>query len=78
MNEVQQVCEYKYLGIWMSPNGCGKTKNEKINMVNQWVGRLGSAARIKASKCDVLREIWMSVAGPSVMYGMEMIAWNES
>ena len=25
----------------------------------------------------VLREIWKSVAVPSVMYGMEVIAWNE-
>ena len=26
----------------------------------------------------MLREIWKSVAVPSVMYGMEVIAWNES
>ena len=38
VNELQQVCEYKYLGIWMSPSGCEKTKNEKISMVNQRVG----------------------------------------
>ena len=30
VKELQQVCEYKYLGIWMSPNGCEKTKNEKL------------------------------------------------
>ena len=77
VNELQQVYEYKYLGIWMSPNGCEKTKNEKISMVNQWGGRLGSIARIRASKYDVLREIWKSVAVPSVMYGMEVIAWGE-
>ena len=77
MNELQQVCEYKYLGIWMSPNGCEKTKNEKISMVNHWVGRLGSAARMRASKYDVLQEIWKSVAVLSVMYGMEVIAWSE-
>lgn len=77
-NELQQVCEYKYLGIWMSLNGCEKTKNEKISMTNQWVGRLGSAARLRASKYDVLREVWKSVAVPSIMYGMDVIAWNES
>ena len=55
----------------MSPNGCEKTKNENIRMVNQWVGQLGSAARMRASKYDVLREIWKSV-----MYGMEVIAWS--
>ena len=47
-------------------------------VVNQWVGRLGSAARMRASKYDVLREIWKSVVFPSVMYGMKVIVWNES
>ena len=77
-NELKQAQEYKYLGMWMSPNGCEKTKNEKISLVNQWVGRLGSAARMRASKYDVLREVWKSVAVPSIMYGMDVIAWNES
>ena len=33
---------------------------------------------MRASKYDKLREIWKSVAVPSVMYGMEVIAWSES
>ncbi|XP_050694867.1 uncharacterized protein LOC126984800 isoform X3 [Eriocheir sinensis] len=61
----------------MSPRGCERTKNEKISLVNQWVGRLGSAARMRACKYDVLREVWKSVAVPSVMYGMEVITWSE-
>ena len=61
----------------MSPNGCEKTKKEKIIMVNQWVGQLGRAARMRASKYDVLREVWKSVDVPSVKYGMEVIAWSE-
>ena len=32
---------------------------------------------MRASKYDVLREIWKSVAVSSVMYGMEVIAWSE-
>ena len=76
--EIEQTCEYKYLGMWMSPNGCEKAKNEKISQANQWVGRLGSAARMRACKYDVLREVWKSVAVPSVMYGMEVIAWNQN
>ena len=34
-NELKQAQEYKYLGMWMSPNGCEKAKNEKISLVNQ-------------------------------------------
>ena len=33
---------------------------------------------MRAKKSDVLREVWKSVAVPSVMYGMEVIAWNEN
>ena len=30
-NELQQTCEYKYLGVCMSVNGCEKMKHEKIS-----------------------------------------------
>ena len=73
MNEVAQTLEYKYLGVWMSPKGCEKAKNEKVSMTNQWVGRLGSAARMRTCKYDVLREVWKSVAVPSIMYGMDVM-----
>ncbi|MPC72494.1 hypothetical protein E2C01_066803 [Portunus trituberculatus] len=76
-NELKQAQEHKYLGMWMSPNGCEKTKNEKISLVNQWVGRLGSVARMRASKYGVLREVWKSVTVSSIMYGMDVIAWNK-
>ncbi|MPC96497.1 hypothetical protein E2C01_091759 [Portunus trituberculatus] len=33
---------------------------------------------MRVSKDDVLREVWKSVAVPSIMYGMHVIAWNES
>ena len=39
---------------------------------------MGSAARMRACKYDVLREVWKSVSVPSVMYGMNVVAWNES
>ena len=32
---------------------------------------------MRAGIYDVLREIWKSVAVPSIMYGMEVIAWSE-
>ena len=77
-NELKQVCEYKYLGVWLSADGCERAKNEKISGARQWVGRLGSVARMRASKYDVLREVWKSVAVPNTMYGMDVIAWNEN
>ena len=55
----------------MSPNGCKKAKKEKLSLAKQWVGRLGSAARMRANKYALLRELWKSVAVPSIMYGME-------
>lgn len=57
-DDLSETNEYKYLGVWMSANGSEKAKLEKISRSNQWVGRLGSSARIRASKYDVLREVW--------------------
>ena len=76
--ELQQTQEYKYLGVWMSVDGYGRAKSEKLSVANQWVGRLGSAARMRACKYEVLREVWKSVAVPSIMYGMDVMVWNES
>ena len=75
--QIEQTNEYKYLGVWLSVHGSERAKNEKISMTNQWVGRLGSVARMRASKYDVLREVWKSVAVPNIMYGMDVFAWTE-
>ena len=77
-NVLEQTGEYKYLGVCMSADGCVKMKHEKISQLNQWVGRLGSVARMRACKYEVLREVWKSVAVPSVMYGMNVVTWNEN
>ena len=33
---------------------------------------------MRESKYGVMREVWKSVAVPSIMYGMDVIAWRES
>ena len=73
--ELQQTKEYKYLGVWMSTNGCERTKNEKIGMTNQWIGRLGSAARMRACKYEVLREVWLKerILYDSILIVLSMI-----
>lgn len=63
-NELKQVQEYKYLEMWVSLNGCEKVK---ISLVNQWVIRLENAAMMRASKYDVLRELWKKAAVLSVL-----------
>lgn len=42
------------------------------------MGHWGSAAWLRASKCDVMREVWESVGVLSIMYGVEEMTWNES
>ena len=41
-------------------------------------GSTGKRTKMRASKYDVLREVWKSVAVPSIMYGMDVIVWNEN
>ena len=45
---------------------------------NQWYGRLGSVARLRANKYEVLRELRKSAAVPSMMYGMNVMNSNET
>ncbi|XP_045136283.1 uncharacterized protein LOC123519226 [Portunus trituberculatus] len=74
--EIGRTKEYKYLGIWLDERGCERTKQEKIARTNQWVGRLGSVARCRANKYEVVRGLWKGVAIPSIMYGLETTVWT--
>ncbi|XP_045115935.1 uncharacterized protein LOC123507244 [Portunus trituberculatus] len=74
--EIGRTKEYKYLGIWLDERGCERTKQERIARTNQWVGRLGSVARCRANKYEVVRGLWKGVAIPSIMYGLETTVWT--
>ena len=76
-NVIGMTKEYMYLGVNVNQKGCEKTKALSLSKANQWLGILGSAARVRASKYEVLREVWKSVAVPGIMYGMDVIAWND-
>ena len=80
LGEVEIGCttEYKYLGCWMTENGCDKAKSERMFRAQQWWGRLGSVARFRANRYECLRGLWKSVAVPGIMYGMDVMRWTES
>ena len=40
------------------------------------MGRLGSVARCRANKYEVVRGLWKGVAIPSIMYGLETTVWT--
>lgn len=61
----------------MSPSGCVIAKSEEFSSANQWVGRLRSAARVRTCKYELLREVWESMAVPSIMHGIAVMAWTE-
>jgi hypothetical protein len=46
--------EYRYLGTSADQKGCERTKVSSLSKSNQWLGMLSSAARVRASKYDVL------------------------
>ena len=39
----------------------------------QWSGRLASVARMRGNKYEVLRNIWKTIAVPSLMRGLDVI-----
>ena len=77
-NILKRTKEYVYLGINLSEDGCEKAKSEKIAKANQWLGRLASVAKFRANKYTVCRELWKGLAVPSIMYGVNVLTWNDS
>ena len=64
------------MGIWLDEKGYERTKHERIARANQWVGRLGSVARYRANKYEVVRRLWKGMAILSIMYGVETTVWT--
>ena len=74
---IKRTKEYKYLGIKINELGCEGCKDEKVAKANQWWGRLGSAAKFRANKYDVVRCLWKGVGVPAVMYATGVLNWTE-
>ena len=73
---ITRTRQYKYLGMRVDEKGCEGTKDERIARANQWWGRLGSVARCRANKYEVVRGVWKGMAVPSLLYGLETIPWT--
>lgn len=73
---IGRTSSYKYLGIIVDENGTDRTKQNRISRPNQWVGRLGSVARCRADRYEVVRGIWKGMAVPGLMYGLECMRWT--
>ncbi|KAF2350605.1 Protein kinase domain [Trinorchestia longiramus] len=57
-------------------HGCASAKGEKVAKAMQWWGRLSSVAKYRANKYECVIGIWKYVALPSIMFGMNVMAWN--
>ena len=69
--------KYKYLGIRYESKGMEGAKNEKIYKANQWWGRLGSIAKLRANRYEIVRGMWKNIAVPGIMYGMNVLGATE-
>ncbi|KAF2353785.1 Reverse transcriptase domain [Trinorchestia longiramus] len=67
---------YKYLGCMLSEDGCARAKGEKVANAMQWWGRQSSVAKYRANKYECVRGIWKYVVVPSIMFGINVKAWN--
>jgi hypothetical protein len=76
--DISRTNEYKYLGMWVDENGCERSKREKMSKAQQWYGRLGSVARTRANRYEVVRGLWKGIAVPSLMYGMNVLKVSAS
>ncbi|KAF2343363.1 hypothetical protein FHG87_025881 [Trinorchestia longiramus] len=74
--KIDKTKEYKYLGCMLNEHGCARAKGEKVVKAIQWWGRLSSVAKYRANKYECVGGIRKYVAVPSIMYGMNVMAWN--
>ncbi|KAF2353780.1 Reverse transcriptase domain [Trinorchestia longiramus] len=74
--KIGRTKEYKYLGCMLSEDGCARAKGEKVVKAMQLWGRLSSVAKYRVNKYECIRGIWKYVAVPSIMFGMNVMAWN--
>ncbi|KAF2357451.1 hypothetical protein FHG87_011794 [Trinorchestia longiramus] len=72
--KIGRTKEYKYLGCMLSEDECARAKGKKV--VKAMQGRLNSVAKYRANKYECVRGISKYVAVPSIMFGMNVMAWN--
>ena len=75
---LKRTKKYQYFGMLVDEKGCEDTKCDRLSRANQWVGRLGSAAKTRANKYEVVRGVWKGMAVPSLMYGLETMRWTKN
>ena len=71
---VKRTKEYKYLGVTLNER---ESEQVKLSKANQWYGQLANVARWCANKYEVLRKLRKTVAVHSLIYGMNVMNWNE-
>ena len=70
---IKRTKEYKYLGMWINEEGSKKEIREKVFKARQWSGRLASVARMRGNKYEIVRNVWKTIAVPSLMRGLDVI-----
>ena len=70
---LKRTKEYKYLGMCLNEDGSGKEMRKKLFKARQWSGRLASVARMRGNKYEVLRNVWKTIAVPSLMRGLDVM-----
>ncbi|KAF2346770.1 hypothetical protein FHG87_022474 [Trinorchestia longiramus] len=68
--------KYKCLGCMLSEDRCARAKGEKVVKAMQWWGRLSSVVKYRANKYECVRGIWKYVAVSSILFCMNVMAWN--
>ena len=73
--KLENVSEYRYLGVLLSSNGCSKGKNQRLFKAQQWYGQLYSATKFRHNKYEIVRELWKGVTVPGILYAMNVLPW---
>ena len=53
-----------------------KEKNQRLFKAQRWYVQISSAMKLRASKYEIVRELWKVVAVPGIMYAMNVLPWT--
>ena len=71
--KLEEVEEFKYLGLKINKNGLEGERNKMRSKAEKMYGIINGKTNCRVNKYEVIRGLWKGIAVPTIMYGTELI-----
>ena len=69
--KLEEVEEFKYLGLKINKNGLEGERNKIRSKAEKMYGIVNGKTNCRVNKYEVIRGLWKGIAVPTIMYGTE-------